>query len=97
MAKTAAQIECARVRDLRRYSDDVVRHVGRVDGQPDARGQVQVEQAQLGQQPLRLGLLVGQRAQPLADADQRLDELQLRRQARSTTGTWRKRRVNFFI
>ena len=50
-------------------------------GQPDAGGQLVVEQRQLRDQTLGLLLLGGQCGQALADAHQGLDELSLGRQA----------------
>lgn len=57
-------------------------------GQPHAGGQLVVEQRQLGDEPLGLLLLGGQRGQTLADAHQGLDELPL---GRETHGLWRQR------
>ena len=51
-------------------------------GQPDAGGQLVVEQRKLRDEPGRLLLLSGQRGQPLPNAHQGLDELSLRCQTR---------------
>ena len=55
-----------------------MRPFGRMNGQPNTGRKIEVKEAEFRKEPLRLGLLGWQRAQPLADADQRFDELLLR-------------------
>ena len=83
---------------LRGDPDDVVCGLGRVDGQPAAGRQVEVEEVELGQQALGLGLLVGRLAQPLADRQQSSDELLLGSKAGSSAGTCSNKSItNYFV
>lgn len=56
-------------------------------GQPDAGGELVVEQGELRDEPLRLLLLGGERGQPFADRHQGLDELPLGGQSDGLRGT----------
>lgn len=76
---------------LGRYPDYVMRPFGRMNRQPNSGRKIEVKEAEFCQEPLRLGLLGWQSAQPLADADQGFDELLLRWQPRGATGTWKAR------
>ena len=72
---------------LRWDTHDVVSNWLGVNGQPAAGRQIEVEEVELGQQALSLGLLVGRLAQPPTNRQQSSNEFLLGSKTRSSTGT----------
>ena len=72
---------------------DQVLELRTVNGQPDSSWKIKVEHRELGEQPVRLGLLVRKGSQSFADGYQGTDELLLRRKPWGATGTWTEEEI----